>query len=184
MLSATARNALLIQNVVTPVYLKELINDVGDSPYSLIVDEVTDNSASKFMGACVRYYSKIHREMITDFLGLIQVTGCKGIELANAMKGHLASIGLPLLNLQAVGVDGAPAMCGQYNSFYTHMKEDVPHLMLFKCVCHSIDKCAEHAFKILPDELSNLMADTSNWFAHSAKRWDEYSQYYEVMSVN
>lgn len=41
------------------------------------------------------------------------------------------------------------------------LNKQVPKLMLFKCGCHSIDKCAEHAFS-------------------SAKRWDEYVQYYKV----
>lgn len=173
----------LISNVVAPSFLKELLDDVGDSPYALIVDEVTDCSITKFMGICIRYFSKKRSEMVTDFLGLVQVTGCTGKQLSDALKGYLKELGLPLKHLKAIGVDGAANMCGHINSFYTHLREDVPNLMLFKCICHSIDKCAEHAFEAMPQGLSDLINDTNNWFAHSVIRWDEYVTYYKVINV-
>lgn len=173
----------LISEVVTPVFQKELIDDIGDSPYALIVDEVTDCSTTKFMGVCVRYFSKDRRHMVTDFLGLVAIQGCSGKELADVLKAYLLEIGLPLRNLRAIGTDGAPNMCGLINSFYTHLKKDVPGLWLFKCICHSIDKCAEHAFKSLPQEFVDLITDTNNWFAHSPQRWGEYTAYYKVSGL-
>ena len=47
----------LIAAVIAPAFLTELIKDIGDAPYSLIVDEVTEVSTMKIMGVCVRYYS-------------------------------------------------------------------------------------------------------------------------------
>ena len=72
----------LIDSVIAPVYLKELLGDKGDSPCCLIVHEVTDVSISKFMGVCIRYYDRKRREMVTDFLGLVPVTVCTGAALA------------------------------------------------------------------------------------------------------
>ncbi|KAK3922866.1 tRNA(Ile2) 2-agmatinylcytidine synthetase TiaS [Frankliniella fusca] len=72
-------------------------------------------------------------------------------------------------------------MCGHINSFYTHIKQDLPHLLLFKCVCHTIDKCAQHAFSSLPQEVGDLINDTNMLFAHSALRWDEYNTYFKAM---
>ena len=43
----------LIEAGVAPEFLNELVQDIGDSPYALIVDEVTDVSVTKFMGICV-----------------------------------------------------------------------------------------------------------------------------------
>ena len=85
--------------------------------------------------------------------------------------------------MTSIGTDGASNMCGMHNSFYTHLKKQIPNLMIFKCVCHSIDKCAEHAFKFIPDPVSDLMNDTANWL-NSAKRWDEYVQYYKVRAIS
>ncbi|KAK3918791.1 Zinc finger MYM-type protein 1, partial [Frankliniella fusca] len=172
----------LIQNVVAPEYQKELLEDIGNAPYALITDEVTDLQVCKFMGVCVRYFSRSKKEMVTDFLGLIPVLDCTGQGLANSLKEYLKSIGLPLKRLMAVGVDGASNMCGPHNSFFTHLRTEVPNLQLFKCVCHSIDKCAQHAFDALPNDVASLINDTNNWFAHSAKRWGEYEAYYKTIN--
>jgi len=68
----------IINNVVAPAFLEEVLEDVGDSDYALIVDEATDVSATKFMGVCIRYFSKKREEMITDFFGIVPVTDCTG----------------------------------------------------------------------------------------------------------
>ncbi|KAK3924016.1 Zinc finger MYM-type protein 1 [Frankliniella fusca] len=155
----------LISNVVAPAFLTEIKNDIGDSPYSLIVDESTDVSTTKFMALCVRYHSKIHKKMVTDFLGIIQVHSCTGVDLAKAVVEYLQVIGLILGNLHATGTDGAANMCGANNSFYTHLRSMVPggRLQLLKCVCHSLDKCAEYAFKTVPNHLTFLLTETFFW---------------------
>jgi len=86
-----------------------------------------------------------------------------------------------LENFHAVGTDGAPNMCGVKDSFYTHLKERIPHLILIQCICHSIDKCAEYAFKKLDSVLTYILAESHNYLAHSAKRWAEYVEYYKVL---
>ncbi|XP_043471984.1 uncharacterized protein LOC122504801 [Leptopilina heterotoma] len=169
----------LITSVIAPTFLKDLVTDVGDSPYAIIADEVTDISVTKFMGLCTRFFCKRRQVFITDFLGIIEVVSCTGKNLALALIDFLESIRLPLNQLQAIGTDGAPAMCGSENSFYTHLKERVPHLQLLKCVCHSLHECAEYAYKIFPDSISYLTQQTYNWFAHSALRLNKYENFYK-----
>ena len=67
--------------------------------------------------------------------------------MADAAKEYLKAAKIPLQQLHSVGTDGASAMVGERNSFYSHMKKDVPNLILLKCVCHSLGKCAEYALK-------------------------------------
>ena len=168
----------LISAVMAPTFLTELVRDIGDSPYALIVDEATDVSVSKFLGICVRYHSKKRKRFVTDFLGMVQVTDCTGKGLSDATKEYLGVVGLPLNQLEAIGCDGASVMVGLHNSYYSHMRQNVPTLRLFKCVCHSLDKCAQHAFKKVPDEPNFILTNAYNWFAHSAKRLDNYNAYY------
>ncbi|KAK3914514.1 Protein ZBED8 [Frankliniella fusca] len=172
----------IISAVVAPAFLTELVKDIGNSKYSCIVDECTDNSVSKFMGVAVSYFSLKKKRMITDFLGLVQVTECSGKTLALAFKEYLSKIQLPLSNLRAIGTDGASNMCGTNESFYTNLKKDVPDLEVYKCVCHSIDKCAEYAFSCMPSVITDILKESYNWFAYSAKRWDEYKQFYQTMN--
>lgn len=172
----------LISNVIAPSMLAELLKDIGSSPYAVIVDESTDCSLSKFMAICVRYFSQTCRKMITDFLGMVQVTGCKGQDLANALVDHLKTIGLPLEQLQSIGTDGAANMCGTNNSMFTHLKKLLPHLILIKCICHSLDKCGEYAYKKVPGHLDFILSESFNWFSHSPKRWGEYTEFFKVCS--
>lgn len=170
----------LISAVVSPALLTELVQDVGDFPFSIIADESTDVSVSKFMGLCIRFYSQREESVITDFLGIIEVTKCTGEILAKTLLEYLHKIGLPPKNMFAIGTDGASNMCGLNNSFYTHLKKEVPDLQMMKCICHSLDKCAQYAFRKMPDHLNYLLKETYNWFAHSALRQHEYKDYYKV----
>lgn len=170
----------LISNVVAPVQLADLIKDVGNSPYALIIDESTDVSTTKFMGLCIRYFSQTTQKMITDFLGIVKVVKCTGEQLATDLVKYLESIRLPISQLHAIGTDGAANMCGNNNSMYSHLKKLLPNLQLVKCICHSIDKCAEYAFKALPEHLTYILNESNNWFCHSAKRQEEYAEIFKV----
>lgn len=170
----------LISAVVAPAFLTELVEDVGDCWYALIIDEATDISVNKFMGICIRYFSKRRGRMVTDFLGIVQVTSCTGLDLAIALKDYLKFVRLELKKLEAIGTDGAPNMCGAFNSLYSHLKAELPNLVLLKCICHSISKCAEWAVKVMPDSVTFILAGSHNYFAHSAKKLGEYSEYYKV----
>jgi len=126
---------------------------------------------------CVRYFSKSRKTFVTDFLGLIEVVSCTGENLANALLEYIDKIGLPRSQFFGIGTDGANNMCGVDNSMYTHLKRQIPQLQLLTCVCHSLNKFAERAFKTMPDDLNYIMAETSNYFAHSSLRWDAYVKY-------
>ena len=63
---------------------------------------------------------------ITDFLGIVEAKDCTGIGLADTTEEHIGPIGLPLKQMQSIGVDGALVMCGEYNSSFTHLKKRHP----------------------------------------------------------
>lgn len=48
----------LILNVLSPAIVEDLVKDIGDIGYSLIIDESTDVSVNKYMAYCIRYFSK------------------------------------------------------------------------------------------------------------------------------
>lgn len=59
--------AAIIRNVIGPSLLEDLINDIGTSPFSLIVDESTDVSTEKLLCINIRYYSKKGNDIVTHF---------------------------------------------------------------------------------------------------------------------
>lgn len=121
--------------------LTELVEDIGDRPYSLIVDESTDVSVIKYLAFCVRYYNKKEKKIVNDFLGLIEVERATGIVLCDTSVEYLQKIGMIVHNCIGIGTDDAPAMTGVHNSFYSHFKELVRFVpVLFKGISGSIEK--------------------------------------------
>ena len=126
------KSSKFISAVIAPAFLTELITDIGDFRYSIIADESTDISSTKFMALCVRYFSKTKKIFIVDFLGLLEVTNCTGKALAGALLEYLDKIRLPAKRMKSIGVDGAFNMCGQWNS-YTHLRGVVP-VLIWSCL--------------------------------------------------
>ncbi|KAF7987956.1 hypothetical protein HCN44_004772 [Aphidius gifuensis] len=59
----------LIENVIAPTFLKDLIDDIGEQDFSIILDESTDVSTNKFMAYCIRYFSIKSKKILTNYLG-------------------------------------------------------------------------------------------------------------------
>ena len=84
----------LITNVIAPNFLKELIEDIGDIEFSLMVDESTDVTDCKYLIIFVKYFSRSKCQEITDYLGLLQVVRADANSLYEAMKEFCKKIGL------------------------------------------------------------------------------------------
>ncbi|KAK5648126.1 hypothetical protein RI129_003018 [Pyrocoelia pectoralis] len=71
----------LITNVFGPTYLQEIVNAVGRTHYSLIIDESTDVSVNKYLAICVRYFNGTSLTVTNDFLGLVEVERATAVDL-------------------------------------------------------------------------------------------------------
>ncbi|KAH0554261.1 hypothetical protein KQX54_008993 [Cotesia glomerata] len=61
----------IILNVIAPGILKELLDDLGEESYSILLDESTDVSTMKYMAYCIRYYSKKQKRLLPTFWVLV-----------------------------------------------------------------------------------------------------------------
>jgi hypothetical protein len=61
----------LIRNAIAPSILQDIIKNIGQRRYSIILDESTDVSVNKYLAICVRYFDGT--KIITDCLGLIEI---------------------------------------------------------------------------------------------------------------
>jgi len=64
----------IIKSVLAPHFREELVEDIGESPYSLYLDESTDISVNKLLCICVKYHSKKHSKFVSTYLGLVELT--------------------------------------------------------------------------------------------------------------
>lgn len=65
----------MINSVLAPYFIKRLVSDIGDSKYSLLLDESTDLSVSKYLGIVVRYFCEVKRNVMATYLGLVELEG-------------------------------------------------------------------------------------------------------------
>ncbi|KAK3917883.1 Zinc finger MYM-type protein 1, partial [Frankliniella fusca] len=172
----------LVERVIAPSLLEKIVGDIGDGFYSIICDESTDIATKKQLALCVRYYDQSEDAIVTHYLSMIETPRATAVLLYAAFKEFMAKIGLPLTKLLGLGTDGGQNLCGVNESLYALLKRnDCPHLMLIKCICHSLDKCASYASKELPSSLEYQIRESRNWFCHSSVRKQVYKELHEEM---
>ncbi|CAG5073487.1 Similar to ZNF862: Zinc finger protein 862 (Homo sapiens) [Cotesia congregata] len=174
--------AALIKNILSPCMLEDLVNDMKKSPYSLIMNECTDISTEKILCIMVRYFSFKKKELLTTFYGIVTIVDATANGIHSALKLQLEADGLSLKNLVGIGVDGANVMVGVNHSVSSLLKQEVPDIVIIKCICHSLHLCAEKAAETLPRQLEYLVREAHNWFSNSPKRKDEYKKLNKVMN--
>lgn len=174
----------MLKNVLGPSMLEDLIEEIGDSPYSIIIDESTDLSTQKVLCIMVRFFSHKTRQVVTTFYRIIKVIECDAKSLHEAIVNQFKKDGLKLENLIGIGIDGANVMVGKYNSVTALLKRELSDLIIVKCVSHFLHLCAEKAAELLPRQLEFLVRETHNWFSYSPKRLDNYKKLYETINNN
>lgn len=101
-----------------------------------------------------------------------------------ALRSVLDKYKLNIHNLKGIGTDNASVMVGINNGVYAKLKLEVPHLILIRCVCHSLQLAVSSATKEhLPRNLEFLIRETFNWFSHSSQRRKSYKQLYNLINV-
>ncbi|KAK3919987.1 Zinc finger protein 862 [Frankliniella fusca] len=149
----------LILKILGPSMQQERLDDLGQGYYSVIVDESTDVSVKNYMAVIIRYYSFNKKEMVIDFVGLIQLNRATAEALYEAFTNFMKSRGFDLRRCIGLGTDGAPALCGCNHSMYTLLKQnECPNTSLVRCICHSLDKCTPYATPKAPPMLVKLAA--------------------------
>jgi len=168
-------------NVLMPCIVEDLRKEIGDSYYSIIVDESTDVGTIKLMAYCIRYYNKQLKKIVTDFLGLQIVVRATAEQLLENFEKFTSEFGLNLKKMIAIATDGANNLCGVEKSLFVLLKAKYPKLLLFKCICHSVSKCLQKACGELPSNLEYLLHETRSWFNHSALRKHAYKILYKSL---
>ncbi|XP_037811015.1 uncharacterized protein LOC119603145 [Lucilia sericata] len=153
----------IIKNVVSPSILEDLVKDIGDNFYSLVVDESTDISQTKWMSICVEEATATH--------------------LFEGMKLFLNKVGLNIKNLITLGTDGASNLFGKNKSLFILLKQENPQLLLLKCTCHSLHLCCSKASSEIPKNADFLLKEIYNYFSHSPLRTLLYKRAFDLVNI-
>ncbi|KAJ8914027.1 hypothetical protein NQ315_012051 [Exocentrus adspersus] len=172
----------IINNVTGTYFMQELKNDIESSPYSILIDESTDISVTKYLGVSIIYFSKPLSKIVTTCLGLWELETADAEGITNTILKVLARFNLRLANLQGIGVDNASVMVGVNTGVYQRLKAHCPNLILIKCICHSLQLAITAASKVLPRNLDFIIRETYDWFARSHSRQLAYKTLFATIN--
>lgn len=173
----------IIKRAIYPHFINELLADIGNSVFSLIIDESTDIATIKYLGIVIKYFSVNVNDIVTTYLKLVEIDKCDAESIVNAIKNLLLEYEIPLQNMVGLGTDNASVMVGVNNGVYQKLKKEVPHLMLIPCICHSLQLAVSAATaEFLPPKLEYMISETYNWFARSTLRQKSYQLIYQTIN--
>lgn len=124
----------VIKSVLAPHFRDELTEDIGESPYSLYLDETTDISVSKLLCICVKYRSQKHSKFVSTYLGLVELLKANANGISDAIVAFLGECGLDIKNMVGIATDGASVMVRKNHSVFTLLKQKQPSLLLIRCL--------------------------------------------------
>jgi Domain of unknown function (DUF4371) len=175
----------LVKNVLAPHFKKELLEEIKETPFSIMVDESTDISSTKLVALSIRYYSEKKKEIINTYLGSAEIAKADAIGLEGAVRLKLDEWGLEGKNMVGLGTDGAASMVGENNSLQALLRRTWPHITHIRCVCHALDLAARDAVrKAMPSNIEYMVRVTFNWFAHSFQRLSAYQEIAQLIGFS
>lgn len=172
----------LIKNVLSPCILEDLLADIDQSCYSLIIDESTTIDTKKVLCLMIRYLSAQKKTIVTTFYRLIEMQAGTSDAITQAILLQLKTDGLTTEKMIGLGVDGASVNVGRHHSVTTLLREKNPELIVVTCICPSLHLAAEEACQALPRHLDFMVRKNHSWFSHSTKRQIEYAEIYKTLS--
>lgn len=173
----------IIKNVVGKYETDLLAGDLRKMLFSVLVDESTDVGNKKTLCVVVRYAKNF--KVNTQLLELVQLNAadCSAAELYKYFKNCLLKHEIPLTNIVAVASDGANVMIGKNNSFFSHLRNEVPCVILMRCICHSAALVSSAGCAMLPSLVENLVRNISSYISGSAKRCAILQEIQEFMQL-
>lgn len=132
---------------MAPHFIEEIVSDLGDQEYSLLLDESTDISVSKILGISIRYFSRSLKTIISTFLGLVEIEDGTANSIVNGIKGLLLVLNIEIKKMIGIGTDNATVMIGTNNGVHALLKNETgnDNLVLVRSVCHSLQLALSHA---------------------------------------
>ncbi|CAI0435082.1 unnamed protein product [Linum tenue] len=101
----------IVHAIATEV-TKQIICDIGDDVFSILVDEARDTSIKEKMAIVLRYVNE-EGYVMERFLGNAHVADTKSLTLKMEIESMLVTNGLSLSKIRGHGYDGARNMSGE-----------------------------------------------------------------------
>ncbi|KAH7681210.1 Ribonuclease H-like protein [Dioscorea alata] len=168
-----------LANACASEITRVIIDDIGDSYFSLMIDEAGDASVKQQIGVVLRYVNK-NGHVIERFLALVHVPDTSAMSLKNAIDCLFAKHKLSFSRLRGQGYDGASNMRDEFNGLKALILKENPYARYVHCFAHQLQLVIVAVAKdnrIVSDffQYVNMIV---NAIGASCKRRDQLQQYH------
>ncbi|KAH7681932.1 Ribonuclease H-like protein [Dioscorea alata] len=173
------KNSKELANACATEITRVIIDDIGDSYFSLMIDEARDALVKQQMGVVLRYVNR-NRRVIERFLALVHVLDTSTISLKNAIDCLFAKHKLSLSRLRGQGYDGASNMRGEFNGFKALILRENPYARYVHCFAHQLQLVIVAAAKgnLIVSDFFQYVNMIVNATRASCKRRDQLRQHH------
>ncbi len=173
----------VITTVSAPFFRSQLKKDIGEMLFSILFDETTDIGAAKVLGTVILYVDLSLENVVSTFLGMIEITDGGAETLANGVN-ELVTNKTCLNPDQCCGLesDNAATNVGAISGACVRLQQLWKHpLFLNRCVCHSIELAVSTAAELLSNKIEFMIKQTYLWFHSSTMRQAAYADVYRKL---
>ncbi|XP_042065401.1 zinc finger MYM-type protein 1-like [Salvia splendens] len=115
----------------------DILGELGDRHFSILVDESRDCSTKEQMAIVIRFVNK-DGQIIERFLALVHVKKTTSVCLKEAIDSVFAKFKLSLSRLRGQGYDGTSNMRGECNGLKALILKENPSAWYVHCFAHQL----------------------------------------------
>lgn len=181
---ARSKCSNIVTEVIAEHETEKLVQHLQSHPFSILLDESTDNTKTKMMCVLAQFLSD-NKKLKTQILELLALdaTDCSANKLYQNFKELLERKNIPLKNMIGMASDNASVIIGNNNSFFSRLQSEVPSVILLKCICHSSAIIASKACQELPESCESLIRGITTYISGSAKRCAILREFQDFFAV-
>lgn len=148
-----------------------ILKELGDSFFSILVDESRDISIKEQMAVVLRFVKK-DGCLVERFLGIVHVEETSALSLKVAIDSLFCKHGLCISRLRGQGYDGASNMQGQFNGLKAIIMKENGSAFYVHCFAHQLQLALVAVAKNITHValFFNLVSSAVNTCAASCKR--------------
>ncbi|XP_022862574.1 zinc finger MYM-type protein 1-like [Olea europaea var. sylvestris] len=150
-----------------------IIKDIGDSLFSILVDESCDVSMNEQMSIVLRYVDN-SGHVNERFIGIEYDTSTTALSLKAAIDKVFSRYNLSMSRLRGQGYDGASSMQGKFNGLKTLILKESPCAFYIHCFAHQLQLALVAVVKknIPITNFFRVVGNVMNTVGASSKRCD------------
>ncbi|TVU32376.1 hypothetical protein EJB05_24105 [Eragrostis curvula] len=112
--------------------------EIGDSRFSVLIDDTTDISNKEQMGIILRFVNK-QGKVVERFLGLEWVNDTTPTAIKGYLVGLLARHGLSISRIRGQGYNGDSNMRGDFNDVQRQIRDENSHAFYVHCFAFQLE---------------------------------------------